>query len=76
MLLHISVTQSRKPLHGQEIPPGARLHKGGKNITQTCNLSENLLFENIKLGSKLLLGISPMQRHFSNAFHEVTEKYY
>ena len=30
-------------LNGQKIPPGTRLHKTDKNMTQTCNLSEKLL---------------------------------
>ncbi len=29
--------------NGQEFPPGTRLHKADKNMTKTCNLSENRL---------------------------------
>ncbi len=36
-------TQFQKPFNAQEIPAGTRLHKTGKNTTQTCNLSENPL---------------------------------
>ncbi len=66
----ISLTVNRR----EEIPLDTRLHRAGKNMTQTCSLSENLLSKDWAILK--VIGDLVITHTFDATLHEIRARKY